>query len=116
MRTVLGVSNISFGLPYRELLNATFLTAAFAAGLDLAIMNPLSERFMDAVAAWRVFNKQDLGAADYIAANAGRTNVVAKGGPSATGAASGEQASVGADAKSNTPEARIRDSVINLPR
>ena len=72
VRTVLGVSNISFGLPYRELLNATFLTAAFAAGLDLAIMNPLSTRFMDSVAAWRVFNGQDAHAADYIAANANR--------------------------------------------
>lgn len=66
VRTVLGVSNISFGLPYRELLNATFLTAAFQAGLDLAIMNPLSQRFMDAVAAWRVFNGEDQGAEAYI--------------------------------------------------
>ena len=73
VRCVLGVSNISFGLPFRELLNATFLTAAFEAGLDLAIMNPLSQRFMDAVAAWRVFNGEDRNAEAYIAANAGRT-------------------------------------------
>ncbi len=74
VRCVLGVSNISFGLPYRELLNATFLTAAFAAGLDLAIMNPLSRRFMDAVDAWRVLNGQDVNAERYIAANASRTD------------------------------------------
>ena len=59
VRTVLGVSNISFGLPYRPLLNATFLTAAFSVGLDLAIINPLDERLADAVAAWRVFNGED---------------------------------------------------------
>ena len=74
VRCVLGVSNISFGLPFRELLNATFLTAAFEAGLDLAIMNPLSQRFMDSVDAWRVFNGQDDRAERYIAINAGRTD------------------------------------------
>lgn len=74
VRCVLGVSNVSFGLPFRELINATFLSAAFAAGLDLAIMNPLSQRFMDAVAAWRVLNGQDVAATDYIAHNAGRSD------------------------------------------
>ena len=89
-RTVLGVSNISFGLPYRELLNATFLTAAFEAGLDLAIMNPLSQRFMDAVGAWRVFNGEDVRAERYIAANAGRTD--ARGGQVSADKAQGGQA------------------------
>ena len=90
VRTVLGVSNISFGLPYRELLNATFLTAAFEAGLDLAIMNPLSQRFMDAVGAWRVFNGEDVRAERYIAANAGRTD--ARGGQVSADKAQGGQA------------------------
>jgi 5-methyltetrahydrofolate--homocysteine methyltransferase len=39
-RTVLGVSNVSFGLPARPIVNATFLAAAFSAGLDLPILNP----------------------------------------------------------------------------
>ena len=43
VRTVLGVSNISFGLPCRPYLNTAFLTMAMYAGLDLAIMNPASE-------------------------------------------------------------------------
>ena len=71
---VLGVSNISFGLPFRELLNATFLTAAFEVGLDMPIMNPLSGRLMDAVHAWRVLNCQDEGALDYITSYAGRSD------------------------------------------
>ena len=70
----LGVSNVSFGLPFRELLNATFLTAAFEAGLDLPIMNPLSERYMDVVRSWRVLNCQDEGASAYIAQYAGRSD------------------------------------------
>ena len=54
VRTILGVSNISFGLPCRPYLNTTFLTMAMYAGLDLAIMNPSSEEMMAAVYAYNV--------------------------------------------------------------
>ncbi len=67
VRTVLGVSNVSFGLPQRSLMNATFLAAAFGAGLDMPILNPLSERYRDTVAAFKVLNAQDEGAVDYLA-------------------------------------------------
>ena len=46
VRTSLGVSNISFGLPDRETVNISFLRAAIEAGLDAAIMNPGSEGMM----------------------------------------------------------------------
>ncbi len=71
--TVLGVSNISFGLPARELLNATFLANALAAGLTLPILNPLSQRYMDVVAAWRVLNGQDRDAGRYIESYVNKT-------------------------------------------
>lgn len=70
VRTALGVSNISFGLPQRGLMNATFLAAAFGAGLDLPILNPLSARYRDVVASFKVLNGQDEGSRDYIAAYA----------------------------------------------
>ena len=66
VRCVLGVSNISFGLPQREMVNAVFLSQAFATGLDLAIMNPKSRRMCDVVATQRVLNAQDEGAAAFI--------------------------------------------------
>ena len=66
VRCVLGVSNISFGLPQREMVNAVFLSQAFAAGLDLAIMNPKSRRMCDVVATQRVLNAQDEVAAAFI--------------------------------------------------
>lgn len=66
LKTVLGVSNVSFGLPAREALNATFLAAAFGAGLDAPILNPLSEAYMRTVSAFRVLNSQDRDAAQYI--------------------------------------------------
>ena len=72
VRTVLGVSNISFGLPCRTYLNTTFLTMAMYAGLDLAIMNPSSEEMMAAVYAYNVLTNRDRQSAKYIARFADR--------------------------------------------
>ena len=94
VRTVLGVSNVSFGLPQRGLVNATFLAAALAAGLDLPILNPLDARCRDTVEAWRVLSGQDRGAAAYVERYAGapdpyaaRTASRASGGVADAGAA-----------------------------
>ena len=69
--TTLGVSNVSFGLPARELLNATFLAAALGAGLDAPIINPGSARYMDVIRSYRVLNAEDAGAAAFIERYAG---------------------------------------------
>ena len=73
VRTVLGVSNVSFGLPLRELVNATFLASAFSAGLDMPILNPMAQRYREVVDTWRVLCGQDEGATRYIQDYAGRT-------------------------------------------
>ena len=73
VRTVLGVSNISFGLPCRSHLNAAFYTMALAAGLDLAIVNPNAEGMMAAVSSFRVLAGRDRQAAEYIARYANTT-------------------------------------------
>ena len=67
VRTVLGVSNISFGLPCRPFLNTAFFTLAMGAGLDLAIINPSSEEMMAAAAAFDVLSGRDRQSARYIA-------------------------------------------------
>ena len=85
VRTVLGVSNISFGLPFRPLLNATFLAAAFSAGLDLAIINPGSRRMMDVVDSWRVLSGEDAQARFYVEHYAERSDVAPAGAPSPAG-------------------------------
>ena len=97
VRTVLGVSNVSFGLPQRGLVNATFLAAALAAGLDLPILNPLNARCRDTVEAWRVLNGQDRGAAAYVERYAGAPD------PYAVRGASGAPGGV-ADAGAAAPE------------
>ncbi len=74
VQTMLGVSNISFGLPLRPLVNATFLAEALSAGLTMPIMNPLDSRSTDVVAVHRVLNGEDEGARSYIEGYAGRTD------------------------------------------
>jgi len=64
--TVLGVSNISFGLPQRAVLSAAFFAMALAEGLDAAIINPKDERMMDAFRAAMVLLGKDLKAESYI--------------------------------------------------
>ncbi|WP_297825420.1 homocysteine S-methyltransferase family protein [uncultured Desulfovibrio sp.] len=69
--TTLGLSNISFGLPARELLNATFLSMAVGAGLTSCIANPSAARLREAVDAMRVLGAHDAHAESFIASYAG---------------------------------------------
>ena len=66
-RTVLGVSNISFGLPGRPHLNAAFYTLAMGAGLSAAIINPLSAEMMSAWRAYRALMGYDRSCEGWIA-------------------------------------------------
>lgn len=67
-KTCLGVSNISFGLPNRELVNRTFLTMALEEGLDLPIINPNVESMTGAVRAYRVLSGIDKNSVEFISA------------------------------------------------
>ena len=71
VKTTLGVSNISFGLPQREVVNTAFVTLALENGLDLPIMNPNSAPMISAVRAFKVLKGFDVGAVDYISALSG---------------------------------------------
>ncbi len=66
VKTVLGVSNISFGLPTRELVNSTFLSMALHSGLDLPIINPNIAAMSGAVFAFRVLKNIDKNSVEYI--------------------------------------------------
>lgn len=65
-KTCLGVSNISFGLPNRELVNRTFLTMALEEGLDLPIINPNIDSMTGAVRAYRVLAGIDKNSIEFI--------------------------------------------------
>lgn len=66
IKTSLGVSNISFGLPQREKINASFFSVALAMGLNMAIMNPFSEKMMDSYYAHNTLMGFDAGCVNYI--------------------------------------------------
>ena len=115
VRTVLGLSNISFGLPFRPLVNATFLSAAFGAGLDMAIMNPLVGRMMDVVDSWRVLSGEDESAQYYVAHYADRSDKLSAGvGPAAADGKKAAPAGAGTAAATGaqTPEEEARALVL----
>ena len=66
LHNVLGVSNISFGLPERSHITTSFLTQAMLCGLDFPIVNPNSTAIMDAVAAFKALSGEDRSCTDYI--------------------------------------------------
>ncbi len=66
VKTVLGVSNISFGLPRRELINSTFFALALNNGLDACIINPCAESMMNTYRSFLALTGYDENCADYI--------------------------------------------------
>ncbi len=66
VKTSLGVSNISFGLPERDRINSAFFTLALEAGLDAAIMNPFSDLMMSAYHSYNALNAKDENFNNYI--------------------------------------------------
>ena len=76
VKTILGVSNISFGLPQRENINCNFYTMALQNGLDTAIINPNSESMMRSYYAYRALAGIDENCNDYISNYSGQMMVV----------------------------------------
>lgn len=74
-KTVLGVSNISFGLPQREIINSAFFTMALQSGLNAAIINPNSEAMMRAYYSYRALADLDESCQDYIAVYSSKDTV-----------------------------------------
>lgn len=68
-KTALGVSNVSFGLPNRPLLNRTFLTMAMSNGLNMPIMNPMDREMVNAIKAYNVLVGIDKNSEQYISLN-----------------------------------------------
>ncbi|WP_423363623.1 homocysteine S-methyltransferase family protein [Mycoplasma sp. P36-A1] len=73
VKTILGISNVSFGLPNRDALNAAFLTMAIYQGLDSGIVNPASIKINEAIDASQVLINHDLDSKNYIQNNSKET-------------------------------------------
>ena len=72
VKTILGVSNVSFGLPKREIVNSAFYLLALEHGLDAAIINPNSEAMMESYFAYQALAAKDPQCGDYIARYGGQ--------------------------------------------
>lgn len=86
LKTVLGVSNISFGLPNRELITRTFLTMALQNGLDLPIINPNVDSITGAVRAYRLLAGIDRNSVEFIKVySQDNASAVPKAAPASSG-------------------------------
>ncbi len=98
--SILGVSNISFGLPQRQVINSYFLTMAMQMGLSFAIMNPNNEQMMAAYRSFLALSDLDPQCMGFIEAYANATlSTISTGGASAAAGTAGG-ASVGGDGAS----------------
>jgi 5-methyltetrahydrofolate--homocysteine methyltransferase len=66
--SVLGVSNVSFGLPGRDVITSSFLAMAMVSGLTAGIVNPLSDRIVETIRATELLLNKDSGAVKYVSA------------------------------------------------
>lgn len=74
VNTTLGVSNISFGLPMRSVVNAAFLSQAMSAGLNMPIISVLDENVRAAIDIFRVIDGEDVGCAAFTRSYRGKTS------------------------------------------
>ena len=99
-KSVLGVSNISFGLPQREIINGAFFTMAMESGLSAAIINPNSEAMMRAYYSFNALMNLDPQCSRYISIYSGQTaglgQTIGKGGNGGGSGAAGNGGSAGA--------------------
>ncbi len=105
--TSLGVSNVSFGLPMREIVTATFFAIAMENGLSAAIMNPNSGEMMKAYYSFRALHGLDLNCTDYIE-NIEKYAVTAVAGAPSPGASSGNAKPAGDDYGSELKRAIVK--------
>lgn len=76
--STMGLSNISFGLPNRPLINSTFFAMCLAAGLDAPIMNPYDDSMQNALSAASALLGKDPSGRDYSISHSGQNIPVAK--------------------------------------
>lgn len=103
-RTILGVSNISFGLPQREIINAAFFTMAMQDGLSAAIINPNSQAMMQAYYSFRALMDLDARCGDYIGVYGGQRASLGQSAVGSPGGSGLEDSGLGASIRRGLKE------------
>ncbi|HOT61700.1 MAG TPA: homocysteine S-methyltransferase family protein [Treponemataceae bacterium] len=109
VKTILGVSNISFGLPERETVNAVFFASALASGLDACIVNPLSRPMMDVYRSWRALAGHDENCLEYIAEMGSPERAALRAAPQAAPQSARQPGPLGVAAAATTSSRDIAD-------
>ena len=118
VKTTLGASNVSFGLPERKLLNRTFLAMALEAGLDAPITDPLVSEYTDTIHAFETLACKDIDSADFIARYGGQTaagnSIAAEPAPASAGSAAAKQSACSccAAAPIQDPEGKLTEIIL----
>lgn len=115
-KSVLGVSNISFGLPQREIINGAFFTMAMESGLSAAIINPNSEAMMRAYYSFNALMNLDPQCSQYISIYSGQTaglgQTIGKGGNGAGGLGTAGNGGAGAGSLGNAIERGLKEVAV----
>lgn len=113
-RTVLGVSNISFGLPQREIINAAFFSMAMDAGLSAGIINPNAAMMRQAYDTFCVLRGYDSQCRSYIEKYVSMQVTVVSGGQSAaqSGAGNAQNTAAGGASAGNTGALSLKDCIV----
>ena len=115
-KSVLGVSNISFGLPQREIINGAFFTMAMESGLSAAIINPNSEAMMRAYYSFNALMNLDPQCSEYISIYSGQTaglgQTIGKGGNGAGGSGTAGNGGAGAGSLGNAIERGLKEVAV----
>ena len=112
VRTSLGVSNISFGLPRRDIINANFYAQALAAGLDCAILNTNADGMLQAYHAYRALAGKDENCGKFIETYAGTTAPTAVPAASYAGAASAASSAAGQGAAATASGSDLERAIV----
>ena len=115
-KSVLGVSNISFGLPQREIINGAFFTMAMESGLSAAIINPNSEAMMRAYYSFNALMNLDPQCSEYISIYSGQTaglgQTIGEGGNGAGGLGTAGNGGAGAGSLGNAIERGLKEVAV----
>ena len=108
LQFILGVSNISFGLPRRDIINSRFFSMALYSGLTACIINPLSEPMMETYHGYRALAGYDENCLSYIEKYTGTTAPV-------YGLSAEQAKSAASAAPPPKPEAKTPETTVNMP-
>ncbi len=112
VNTSLGVSNVSFGLPVRNIITSTFFALCLEEGLSAAIMNPYSTEMMNVYYAFKALHDMDENCMDYISYTEKLPEMVPAGSQAASGSAAGGASSASQPAQNESSVSELQNAIV----